>query len=167
MDFKHSESQSSYNNSESSRKEYVVREIELFNSFIRDADVKRSKFKEMGHSPFAFYRATAHLFYRDIFHSVIPIPPEWKSTPKISTWIQGDLHLKNFGFFDNDKGEIKFDINDFDESYIAPFYWDIIRFTIGIFLIRKLVEDFNLSNSESEDIIDEFIDEYKEMLKEI
>ncbi|HNB99260.1 MAG TPA: DUF2252 family protein, partial [Leptospiraceae bacterium] len=110
--------------------------------------------------------ATNHLFYKDIDSGLIQIPTEWKETPRIQTWIQGDLHTQNLGFFENAKGEIKLDVNDFDESYIAPFYFDLIRFVTSIFLQKESI-NFNMSHKEAEELAEHFLEEYQETLEEI
>ncbi|MBK8398561.1 MAG: DUF2252 family protein [Leptospiraceae bacterium] len=148
------------------RSEFLKQEITSWNNFIQDKTILQSKWKNMKESPFHFYRATAHLFYKDIESGLIAIPNEWKETPKINTWIQGDLHTQNLGFFENSEGKIKLDVNDFDESYIAPFYYDLIRFVISIFLHREQVE-FNFNEKEVEDLSEYFLKEYQETLVEI
>lgn len=150
----------------SSRSDFIKNEITSWNSFIKEDAVRQAKLKAMSESPFNFFRATCHLFYKDIDSGLIAIPNEWKETPKIKTWIQGDLHTQNIGFFENADGKIKLDVNDFDESYIAPFYLDLIRFVISIFLHREDVE-FNLSQKEAEDLAEDFLKEYQETLSEI
>jgi uncharacterized protein (DUF2252 family) len=153
-------------NPSSSRSDFLKKEITSWNSFITDESILKAKFKDMQESPYHFYRATAHLFYKDIDSGLISIPPDWKDNARIKTWIQGDLHTQNIGFFENSEGEIKLDINDFDESYIAPFYFDLIRFATSIFLQKKDVE-FNLSEKEAIDLTEFFLKEYQETLGEI
>lgn len=101
----------------------------------------------MEESPFSFYRATNPLFYQDLGTGVIPIPSAWKTTANIRTWVgvEGDAHTQNIGFFDNSKGEVVFDLNDSDESYVAPFYWDLIRFSTSVFLMADEASNVSLS----------------------
>ena len=145
------------------RKNYIKNEIDSFNSFYQDQRVKDYKYAQMKTSPFAFYRATAHLYYKDLVNGIIPVPSQWKNTADISPWIQGDLHIQNLGHFENNKGEIVFDLNDFDESYIAPFYWDLIRFTASVYLIKDEV-GFNFSSSEQDELALCFLEEYQNNL---
>lgn len=153
-------------NTNQSRNDFIKNEITSWNSFIKEDTVRQAKLKAMSESPFNFFRATCHLFYKDIDSGLIAIPNEWKETPKIKTWIQGDLHTQNIGFFENAEGKIKLDVNDFDESYIAPFYFDLIRFVTSIFLQREDV-DFKFSQKEAEDLAEDFLKEYQETLSEI
>ncbi|HRG47652.1 MAG TPA: DUF2252 family protein [Leptospiraceae bacterium] len=153
-------------NNNPSRSDFLKKEITSWNSFITEETILKSKFNEMKESSYHFFRATAHLFYKDIDSLLIPIPSEWKQTPRIKTWIQGDLHTQNLGFFENADGQIKLDVNDFDESFIAPFYLDLIRFVTSIFLQREDV-DFKFSPKEASDLAEYFLEEYQETLSEI
>jgi uncharacterized protein (DUF2252 family) len=42
-------------------------------------------------------------------------------------WSCGDLHLENFGSYKGDDRLPYFDVNDFDESLLAPASWDAVR----------------------------------------
>lgn len=148
------------------RKDYLKREILEANSGIYDQDTRDYKFSQMSSSAFAFFRATAHLYYSDLNSGVINVPSYWSSTPDIRTWIQGDMHTQNVGFFDNDRGEIVFDLNDFDESFVAPFYFDLIRLGVSIHLMKDDV-NFNLSRSEAYDLHKDFLSEYQNTLDDV
>lgn len=50
------------------------------------------------------------------------------------TWIQGDMHMDNFGAFQNETGAIVFDVNDFDEGYVGSYLYDVIRMSVSISL---------------------------------
>jgi len=69
-------------------------------------------------SPFAFFRGTAALQAYDL-----------AGTPTSGIIVQacGDCHLANFGGFATPERTMVFDINDFDETYPAPFEWDLKR----------------------------------------
>jgi uncharacterized protein (DUF2252 family) len=69
-------------------------------------------------SPFAFLRGSCHLFY-----DRLPRGGIFRSSPL--AWSCGDLHLENFGSFKGDNRLVYFDINDFDESALAPASWDL------------------------------------------
>ena len=91
----------------------------------------RGKFRKMAATPFAFYRGSAALFYADMAHDEEPFVDEKTSR----VWIQGDLHAENFGTYMNSQGIIVFDVNDFDEAYVAPFTWDLKRLAASLTLI--------------------------------
>jgi uncharacterized protein (DUF2252 family) len=69
-------------------------------------------------SPFTFYRGAAAIMAADL-----------SRTPVTGVHVQvcGDCHLLNFGGFATPEREVVFDINDFDETSIAPWEWDVKR----------------------------------------
>lgn len=69
-------------------------------------------------SPFAFFRGAAAIMAADL-----------SSTPDTGLGVQacGDAHLANFGAFATPERRIVFDINDFDETFPAPWEWDLKR----------------------------------------
>ncbi len=92
----------------------------------RDIRVLPRKYKDMAESHFAFYRATAHLYYRNI--KVLGLPPSPVG------WICGDMHVENFGVYRGNNGLEYFDINDFDEACMGPLAADIVRLATSIML---------------------------------
>src|SRR5262252_8248389 len=69
-------------------------------------------------SPFTFYRGAAAIMASDL-----------ALTPATGVNVQacGDCHLLNFGGFASPERQLIFDINDFDETAIAPWEWDVKR----------------------------------------
>ncbi|CAF0973172.1 unnamed protein product [Rotaria sp. Silwood1] len=95
----------------------------------------RTRFSKMAANPFAFYRGSAVIFYRDML-SDSQYDPWLKNCKEAShVFIHGDLHAENFGTYIDRYGLINFDVNDFDEGYIAPFTWDVKRLVASINLI--------------------------------
>jgi uncharacterized protein (DUF2252 family) len=84
------------------------------------------KYQMMAANAFRFFRGTCHLFYEDL-SAAAPIPP---SPP---AWICGDLHLENFGSYKGENRLVYFDLNDFDESILAPAAWELVRMVTSIF----------------------------------
>lgn len=84
------------------------------------------RYGRMMESPFAFYRGSAGVMAADL-----------AKTPSTGINIQicGDCHLMNFGGFASPERKMIFDINDFDETSVAPWEWDVKRlaasFVIG------------------------------------
>lgn len=81
-------------------------------------DLLPIRYGRMMDSPFAFYRGAAAIMAYDLSH-----------TPDTGIPIQicGDCHLLNFGGFATAERRVNFDINDFDETSIAPWEWDVKR----------------------------------------
>ncbi len=69
-------------------------------------------------TPFTFYRGAAAVMAADL-----------ATTPRTGYTVQacGDCHLLNFGAFATPERRIIFDINDFDETFPAPWEWDLKR----------------------------------------
>lgn len=104
-----------------------------------DPDAWRGKYRKMAATPFAFYRGSAALFYADMARDDDPFANDKTSR----VWIQGDLHADNFGTYMNSQGVLVFDVNDFDEAYVAPFTWDIKRLAASLALLgfQKALSD--------------------------
>jgi len=88
------------------------------------------RFGRMAASPFSFYRGAAAVMAHDL-----------AGTPTTG-WLSqacGDAHLENFGAFGTGEGSLVFDVNDFDETYPAPWEWDLKRLAASAALaVREL-----------------------------
>src|SRR5215471_5399973 len=86
------------------------------------------RFTRMLESPFAFFRGTAVIQAHDL-----------KNTPSAGIIVQscGDCHLANFGVFASPERTLIFDINDFDETFPAPFEYDIKRLASSFVLASR------------------------------
>jgi len=91
----------------------------------RDAQRLQIKYRTMRGSPFAFLRGSCALFY-----ARLPRGGVFKTAPAV--WSCGDLHLENFGSYKADNRLSYFDINDFDESALAPASWDLVRLLTSV-----------------------------------
>jgi uncharacterized protein (DUF2252 family) len=86
------------------------------------------RFSRMLESPFAFFRGTAALQAHDL-----------KRTPSAGIIVQccGDCHVMNFGGFASPERTMIFDINDLDETFPAPFEWDLKRLAASLVLAAR------------------------------
>lgn len=123
-----------------------------------DREKRKLKYTKMMESPFRFFRGSAYLFYYDM--TKIPFP--YHTDLNKPTWIQGDLHMENFGAFQNEKGEIVFDVNDFDEGYIGSYLYDVLRMSTSIALY---CEAQGLSEEQQKGRIETYLDAYYNQLK--
>ena len=82
----------------------------------------------MAVSPFAFYRATAGVMASDL--SATP-------TTDLTLQLCGDAHIMNFGVFRDPDRRLVFDLNDFDETLVGPFEWDVKRFATSLTLVAR------------------------------
>ena len=66
-------------------------------------------------------------------------------SPGLRVWACGDAHLLNFGAFATPERKMAFDINDFDETAIAPFDWDVKRL-VASFVVAGRANGFAASD---------------------
>lgn len=131
----------------------VVTLIEAFNAGLSTAN-RTAKYCKMVEAPFAFFRGTNHLFWSDLAGD--PRFLDFGGT-QTSIWLQGDLHADNFGAFDDDDGQVVYDLNDFDETVIADYQWDVWRMAASIALIA---DQNGLSATTLDNVLDLFSESY-------
>lgn len=132
----------------------IILRIKEFNKG-RIPELLAIKYKNMRESCFRFYRGTSHLFYEDLLSgsSVLDNSP--------LTWISGDLHVENFGSYKSDNRIVYFDINDFDDSTLAPCLWEISRLLVSLQLVA---DSMGLDGSSSMKMMNYFIQNYSDTL---
>ncbi|EON73679.1 DUF2252 domain-containing protein [Lysinibacillus sphaericus] len=116
------------------------------------------KYRKMRESPFRFFRGSAYLFYFD----VTKMPSIFHTADVRPTWIQGDMHLDNFGAFQNETGAIVFDVNDFDEGYVGSYLYDVVRMSVSIALY---LEEQGLHIAAQKMSMHHFLQGYMDQLK--
>ncbi len=131
----------------------IVKRIKKFNKD-REPELLKLKYEALTESPFRFFRGTCHLFYDDL-----PQKSFIFNSPK--AWICGDLHLENFGSFKGDNRLAYFDMNDFDESLLAPCLMDVVRLCTSIFLSAGLVK---MTRQECGELVKAFLQSYAKNL---
>jgi uncharacterized protein (DUF2252 family) len=107
----------------------AVDQILKFNQGFVSAALQK-KLARMTASPFAFFRATFHIFAFDVREG-------WCSDRALADVhgpIIGDLHTENFGAFRAITGDIVYDINDFDEATTGAYEIDLKRLMTSILL---------------------------------
>lgn len=112
------------------------------------------KFEAIQESPFRFYRGTCHLFYDRL--ASIGMPKD-----RTHTWICGDLHLENFGSFKGDNRLVYFDLNDFDESIMAPLSLEVLRFATAILIASDL---FKYNDKQAKELVTCGLTEYRDSI---
>lgn len=100
----------------------------------------RIKHERMAASPFAFYRGSAPVMASDL--ALLP-------NTGIAVQICGDAHLRNFGAFAAPDGHLVFDVNDFDETTVGPWEWDVKRLAVSAVLAGR---ECGLTASRSVDV---------------
>jgi len=87
-----------------------------------------TKWAHMAASPFGFFRGAVPLMAADL----APLP-----RTGLMAQICGDAHVQNLGAFEAPDGRQIFDINDFDESIIGPWEWDVKRMSASLVLAGR------------------------------
>lgn len=122
-------------------------------------DEVATKMDKMVESPFAFYRGSAHLYFKDVASR----GSGFVNNASSQVWLQGDLHVSNFGAFRDSAGKNVFGLNDFDEAYWGPYTWDVWRMAVSLYLAADAQ---GISGSAQHDIVDEFVEQYLDKLYE-
>jgi uncharacterized protein (DUF2252 family) len=105
----------------------------------RLAELVPIRYGRMLASPLAFFRGNALV----MAHDLAPTP-----TAGLSAQLSGDAHLQNFGGFASPERDLVFDLNDFDETLVGPFEWDVKRLATS-FEIAGRDRDFARKKRES------------------
>ena len=80
----------------------VLADLTSWNKDIKAQD-RQSKYCTMASAPLVFYRGTNHLFWADFAGDK---RLGRFGNEKTKTWLQGDLHVYNFGSYGNSRGEV-------------------------------------------------------------
>jgi uncharacterized protein (DUF2252 family) len=92
-------------------------------------------------SPLALLRGAAPLFYY-----LLRMHPMLAAGPRGEGWLVGDCHLENFGAFrtgaltvnetaaSQAAEKVAFDLNDFDDAFIGPWRFDVLRLATSLVL---------------------------------
>ena len=86
------------------------------------------KHERMACSPFGYFRGAVPVMAYDL--------STMKNTG-IATQLCGDAHVRNLGGFAGPDGRLTFDINDFDETILGPFEWDVKRMATSLILAGR------------------------------
>ncbi|MFT6940494.1 MAG: hypothetical protein ACJASN_001985 [Cyclobacteriaceae bacterium] len=113
------------------RQEQVRKGLLINNDDIAQDD-RFQKFEKMALSPYAFFRGSNHLYWEDIYN-------DWRisffgGVEETLTWINGDAHVYNYGAYANHYGQAIFCMDDFDDSIVADYQFDLWRMAISIVL---------------------------------
>ncbi|MCA9519453.1 MAG: DUF2252 family protein [Myxococcales bacterium] len=134
--------------------------LDRWNGWLSEAQ-RQEKYCKMASSPFSFYRGSAHLFWRDFAND--PRLARFSSDGTV-TVLSGDAHTENIGSFDDDHGTLVYELNDFDESVIADYQYDLWRMAISVALVGR---QLGYGDGAIADRIDDFVEAYLDRIEEI
>jgi uncharacterized protein (DUF2252 family) len=129
--------------------ENIPSEVKSFNKN-RNPYFLKMKYEAMRENRYRFFKATAHIFYKDLFKN----SPLLKSP---NTWLCGDLHFENFGSYKSNDRIAYFNINDFDESCLGPCLIDISRMISSIYIASP---SWGINQKEATSLSGLFLDHY-------
>lgn len=86
------------------------------------------KYERMALSPFGYFRGAVPVMAYDL--SLV-------GNTGILSQLCGDAHVRNLGAYAGPDGRLVFDINDFDETIVGPFEWDVKRMATSLILAGR------------------------------
>jgi uncharacterized protein (DUF2252 family) len=110
------------------------------------------KNERMACSPFAYLRGAVPVMAYDL--SLAP-------NTGLHTQLCGDAHVRNLGAFAGPDGRLVFDINDFDETVVGPFEWDVKRMATSLILAGR---EAGGSESRCREAAAAFLTQYRDMM---
>jgi hypothetical protein len=96
----------------------------------RSADLVPIRHGRMATSAFAFFRGSAAVMAADLAAT---------ASTGIEAQLCGDAHLSNLGIFASPERRLIFDLNDFDETVVGPWEWDLKRLAASFTIAARSV----------------------------
>ncbi len=115
----------------------------------RVPELIKLRMQRMAASPFAFLRGAAVVMAWDLSRT---------KTSGLDVVIDGDCHVDNFGLFGTPQDEVVLDLNDFDETTIGPWEYDLRRLAASINLAGR---ENGMSRKERKNAVIELGDGYR------
>jgi uncharacterized protein (DUF2252 family) len=115
----------------------------------RVPELIKLRMSRMAESSFAFLRGAAVVMAWDLSRT---------QTSGLDVVIDGDCHIDNFGLFGTPQNQVVLDLNDFDETTIGPWEYDLRRLAASINLAGR---DNGLSRKERKRAVIELSDGYR------
>lgn len=94
----------------------------------RLADLVPVRVSRMAESPFAFLRGAALVMAHDLAAT---------ADTGFTVQVCGDAHVANFGLFASPERNLLFDVNDFDETDVGPWEWDVKRLCASAAVVAR------------------------------
>ncbi len=87
------------------------------------------RYGRMSATAFTFYRGGALVMSSDLAAN---------ANTGLNVQLCGDAHINNFGVYASPERRLVFDINDFDETHLGPFEWDVKRMATSVAIAAQL-----------------------------
>jgi hypothetical protein len=105
-------------------------------------------------SPFTYFRGAA-----------LPMAADMASMGDSGLMVQacGDAHLSNFGIFGSPERHLFFDVNDFDETAMGPWEWDVKRLAASLEVAGR---DNGFTRRQRTSIVRRAVRSYRETMRQ-
>jgi uncharacterized protein (DUF2252 family) len=103
----------------------------------------------MAASPFGYFRGAVPVMAYDLALA---------GNTGICNQLCGDAHVRNLGAFAGPDGRLEFDLNDFDETIVAPFEWDVKRMATSLILAGRAA---GTKDMRCREVVAAFLDRYR------
>jgi len=110
------------------------------------------KNQRMALSPFGYFRGAVPVMAYDL---------SLTANTGIRAQLCGDAHVRNLGAFAGPDGRLVFDINDFDETIVGPFEWDVKRMATSLVLAGR---EAHVANGHCREAATAFVARYRRMM---
>ena len=110
------------------------------------------KNERMTSSPFGYFRGAVPVMAYDL---------SLTASTGLRTQLCGDGHVRNLGAYAGPDGRLVFDINDFDETIVGPFEWDVKRMATSLVLAGR---EASVANGHCLEAATAFVARYRRMM---
>jgi uncharacterized protein (DUF2252 family) len=130
-------------------------------ALVRQANHRRAthlvslRYGRMAASPFAFLRGTAVVMAHDLART---------PTTGIAVQLCGDAHIGNFGGYGTAERSLVFDLNDFDETHVGPWEWDVKRLVASAVVLGR---ECKIKSADRRRIACATVEAYRERMREL
>jgi uncharacterized protein (DUF2252 family) len=130
-------------------------------ALVRQANHRRAthlvslRYGRMAASPFAFLRGTAVVMAQDLART---------PTTGIAVQLCGDAHIGNFGGYGTAERSLVFDLNDFDETHVGPWEWDVKRLVASAVVLGR---ECKIKSADRRRIACAMVEAYRERMREL
>jgi uncharacterized protein (DUF2252 family) len=131
--------------------------LSLANNHATDDDLA-TRTATLASSPWAFFRGTSPLFYRDLGEWT----PSSYATGASDVWIMGDAHLENFGADRGADNTEQLELTDTDDAWRGSYTWELRRMATSIVLAERQA---GRTSTQINTDVDTFVAEYDQWIK--
>ncbi len=115
----------------------------------RPRELLAIKWGRMAASPFGYFRGAVPVMAADLAAC---------GSTSYEIQIAGDAHVRNLGAFAVSDDRLVFDVNDFDETCVAPWEWDVKRLATSLMLAGREADN---PDARSREAVLQFVATYR------